>query len=247
MNPIAPAAYEQSSEEAEERIIEAAKAAVAQENLNKSEIGRLASEWTQKHADGRTDADFAELVGGLTRSQVTQRRLIYQAFGEVCYASNKLTWTHHREALDWDDAEEWLAEANENGWSVATMKQKRAGAVVDAQAVDSTADVTFDADACDSVTDSAGKPAFVPVPAKKKPQQQEAPEEPKPTEVERLHCNVGIHVRSTVASLQRDFVDADMLLVRHRKPGFARDAAIELTKQLNVVLQDLQRRVDQCR
>lgn len=71
-------------------------------------------------------------------------------------------------------------------------------------------------------------------------------DKPKRTEAERLHDNVSLHLTSTIASLQRDFVDADKLLERQEKSGFDRSAAIELTEKLNGVLLDLRRRGDQC-
>jgi hypothetical protein len=138
LNPLNPPAIVRQTEETEQQIIEAARRALARESDAKWEIGRLAHEWTQRHSKGRTDADFAELVGGLTRSQVTQRRLVYAAVGDVCYSSNKLSWTHYREAASWDDSEEWLGEAEKNDWSVSRMirERKEAYAPVDDSDVD---------------------------------------------------------------------------------------------------------------
>ncbi len=128
MQIINPPAVVRSVDEAamsEEQLIAAAKSCVGSESGAKWLIGRLAHEWTVAYAKGRTDADFAEMIGGLQTFQVTQRRLVYAAFGDVSTSRLNLSWTHYREAAGWDDAEEWLAEADENEWSVARMIQER--------------------------------------------------------------------------------------------------------------------------
>jgi hypothetical protein len=125
MNPLSPrTAIVQQAEETEEQLIQAARTAIVRESDCKWEVGSLAHEWTQKHASGRTDADFAELIG-LSRVQVSQRRLTFEAFGDICNTYYKLSWSHFNVAIDWGDAKEWLAEANQQGWSVSTMKLKR--------------------------------------------------------------------------------------------------------------------------
>jgi len=128
MQIINPPAVVQSLEVevmSEEQIIASAKSCVGAESGSKWLIGRLAHEWTVAYAKGRTDADFAEMIGGLQTFQVTQRRLVYAAFGDVSTSRLNLSWTHYREAAGWDDAEEWLAEADQNEWSVARMIQER--------------------------------------------------------------------------------------------------------------------------
>ncbi len=120
----APSAYVQHAEETEAQIVAACRELIAKIDDSKWQIGRLAHEWTQRHAKGRTDEDFGKLIG-LPQQQVNQRRLVWATFGDVYHSSGNLSWTHFREVLTWDDAEEWLAEANENHWSVATMKRMR--------------------------------------------------------------------------------------------------------------------------
>lgn len=50
---------------------------------------------------------------------------VFSTYGDVSASMRKLSWTHFVAVLAWDDADEWLAEANGNGWSVATMKRMR--------------------------------------------------------------------------------------------------------------------------
>ena len=120
----APSAYVQQAEETEAQIVAACRELIAKIDDSKWQIGRLAHEWTQRHAKGRTDEDFGKLIG-LPQQQVNQRRLVWATFGDVYHTCGKLGWSHFREVLSWEDAEEWLAEANANEWSVATMKRMR--------------------------------------------------------------------------------------------------------------------------
>ena len=110
-------------EETEAELINRAREAVAQEQSAPWEVGRCAAEWTKRYAKGRTDADFGELIG-MRRDQIAQRRQVWDRFRE-CYTCNTLPWSHYREALAWDDAEEWLQKAHDNEWSVAKMIQQR--------------------------------------------------------------------------------------------------------------------------
>lgn len=96
----------------------------ARECLNSNwELGRLAAEWTSKHARGRGDADFAELVE-CDDGTIRQARSVWQRFG-ISYSGTKLSWTHFRAALAWDDAEHWLQQAEELELSVADMRRMR--------------------------------------------------------------------------------------------------------------------------
>lgn len=119
-----PPAVVQRAEETEAQLVAACRELIAKIDDCKWELGRMAHEWTQRHANGRTDADFGKLIG-LPQQQVNARRLVWATFGDVYHSSGNLSWTHFREVLNWDDSEEWLAEANQNEWSVATMKRMR--------------------------------------------------------------------------------------------------------------------------
>lgn len=116
-----PSAIVQQAEETEQQLIERARQADSDAAWT---IGECASLWTQRYAKGRTDADFAKLVG-LSRDVVTQRRLVHETFSDVCDSNHKLCWTHFYVALNWDDASECLAWADENGATVAEMKAWR--------------------------------------------------------------------------------------------------------------------------
>lgn len=87
-------------------------------------IGECASEWTEKHARGRTDADFGSMIG-LSGDQVYQRRRVWESFADVHGDYQNLKWSHFYVALNWDDAAECLQWANEIEATVAEMKAWR--------------------------------------------------------------------------------------------------------------------------
>jgi hypothetical protein len=87
-------------------------------------VGRCAAEWTQRYSRGRTDADFAALVG-LSSDQVYQRRRVWETFSDVCESYPSLRWSHFYVALNWDDAPECLQWADENAATVAEMRAWR--------------------------------------------------------------------------------------------------------------------------
>src|SRR5262245_48854255 len=67
------------SDETEEQLISAAVEAVSHCRWI---VGECAAKWTQRYARGRTDADFAALIG-ITADQVFQRRRVWETFGSV--------------------------------------------------------------------------------------------------------------------------------------------------------------------
>lgn len=87
-------------------------------------VGECAAKWTQRFARGRTDADFANLVG-LSVDQVFQRRRTWEVYGEVRGNYPSLKWSHFYSALTWDDAETCLQWAVENEATVAEMRAWR--------------------------------------------------------------------------------------------------------------------------
>lgn len=87
-------------------------------------VGKCAAEWTQRYARGRTDADFAQLVG-LSSDQVFQRRRVWETFGDVYEDYPALRWSHFYIAVNWDDSAECLQWADENGATVAEMRAWR--------------------------------------------------------------------------------------------------------------------------
>lgn len=119
-----PPASVQTAEETEQQLIEATISDIAKESDCKWSVGRRAHLWTQEFAGERSDADFAELVG-LSRAQVQQRRQVYATYADVCNTYCNLGWSHFVVVLGWDDADEWLGDANQGNWSVAKMKEMR--------------------------------------------------------------------------------------------------------------------------
>ncbi|QDT17861.1 hypothetical protein [Alienimonas californiensis] len=130
--PVAPeAAVAAPGSETESQLVETAQLAVSQCNWV---VGRCAAEWTKRYARGRTDADFAALVG-LSADQVYQRRRVWETFADVRdrYEADAAPgtpkrgprWSHFYVALTWDDAPECLEWAAENEATVAEMKAYR--------------------------------------------------------------------------------------------------------------------------
>lgn len=119
------------SEETESQLVETAQIAVSRCNWV---VGRCAAEWTKRYARGRTDADFAALVG-LSADQVYQRRRVWETFADVRERYEQASapgqpkrgprWSHFYVALTWDDAPECLDWAAENEATVAEMKAYR--------------------------------------------------------------------------------------------------------------------------
>lgn len=105
----------------EEQLIDRAREALSQSSWV---IGECASQWTNKYAKGRTDADFGAMVG-LSGDQIYQRRRVWETFGDVREQYTKLKWSHYYIALTWDDAPECLQWAEENEATVAELKAWR--------------------------------------------------------------------------------------------------------------------------
>lgn len=107
--------------ETEEELILSAQNAVSRCNWV---IGECGFKWTKKYAKGRTDADFAALVG-LSGDQVYQRRRVWETFSDVRDQYPSLKWSHFYVAMSWDDAPECLNWSEENEATVAEMKAWR--------------------------------------------------------------------------------------------------------------------------
>ena len=105
----------------ETAIVEAARLAVSQCNWV---VGQCAAEWTERYAEGRTDGDFAELIG-LSADQVYQRRRVWETFADVRTEYAGLRWSHFYAAVTWDDAPDSLGWAEEMGATVAEMRAWR--------------------------------------------------------------------------------------------------------------------------
>ena len=107
--------------ESEEQLVQTARDAISRCNWL---VGECAAKWTRRYAKGRTDADFAAMVG-LSPDQVYQRRRVWETFADVADNYPSLKWSHFYVALNWDDAPECLAWAEENQATVAEMKAWR--------------------------------------------------------------------------------------------------------------------------
>lgn len=107
--------------ETEQQLVQRAQNAVSRCNW---EVGECAAQWTERYARGRTDADFAAMVG-LSADQVYQRRRVAEVFGETHENYSSLKWSHFYTCLTWDDAGECLQWAAENQATVAEMKAWR--------------------------------------------------------------------------------------------------------------------------
>jgi len=91
-----PPAIVVQDEQGEQQLIERAKNA---DSKAAWDVGECAAKWTERYANGRTDADFAEQVGS-SQDAINRRRRVYLAFYDLSHKLN-LTWTHFREALPW--------------------------------------------------------------------------------------------------------------------------------------------------
>lgn len=109
------------TDETEEGLIQTAQRAISHCRWI---VGECASKWTQRHARGRTDADFGTLVG-LSGDQIYQRRRVWETFSDVREQFTALKWSHFYAALNWDDAADCLQWAEETQSTVAEMKAWR--------------------------------------------------------------------------------------------------------------------------
>lgn len=85
-------------------------------------IGEQAHIAKQNH--GMTDEALAEMTG-VDRVVITQSRTVWEKFRD-CNSSYKVSWTHFRAAVAWEDAEHWLRLASETDLSVKEMQKVRA-------------------------------------------------------------------------------------------------------------------------
>src|SRR5215831_6772102 len=77
-------------DESEEQLVSRAQEAVSH---CRWVVGECAARWTERYARGRTDGDFAVLIG-LTGDQVYQRRRVWETFAEARGDFSRLKWSH---------------------------------------------------------------------------------------------------------------------------------------------------------
>jgi hypothetical protein len=112
---------QQEIPDTEDGLVSLAQYAVSQCNWT---VGNCAAKWTKKYAKGRTDADFAAMIG-LSPDQVYQRRRVSETFSDVHTEYPALKWSHFYSAINWDDAADCLGFANDNQETVDGMKRWR--------------------------------------------------------------------------------------------------------------------------
>lgn len=87
-------------------------------------VGECAAVWMKRYSRGRTDADFAQVVG-LETHQVYQRRRVWESFGDVYRNYPDLRWSHFAAAVGWDNWRECLQWAQDINATVAEMRAWR--------------------------------------------------------------------------------------------------------------------------
>lgn len=107
--------------ESEEQLVSRAQEAVSH---CRWVVGECAQKWTERYARGRTDADFANLIG-LSADQVYQRRRVWETFAASRDDFKSLKWSHFYAALTWEDAVDSLRWAEETRSTVAEMRAWR--------------------------------------------------------------------------------------------------------------------------
>lgn len=118
---VTDTAFVQQASETEYQLIRTAQEAA---NSGNWIVGECACRWLFTYAKGRTDEAFGELIG-LSKNQIFQRRRVFEEFGKIHDRFPTLTWTHFREAMQWDDAEDCLTWAQDSDATVAEMRAWR--------------------------------------------------------------------------------------------------------------------------
>ena len=115
----------EQADETESQVIARAVSAREAEGQAWYTIGECADAWCERYAAGRTDADFAKLIGS-DRQRVNEAKRVWQRFGEIVRTSGQtLSYSHFVAALGWDDAETYLELAVESSLSVDGMQRRR--------------------------------------------------------------------------------------------------------------------------
>ena len=95
------------------------------------EKGKLIHDWRSKLIEKGvprqvySDESLAKRLGSVSGQHIGRLRRVFERFGDSFEKYSGLYWSHFQAVLDWDDAANWLAEASENQWSVATMRLQR--------------------------------------------------------------------------------------------------------------------------
>ena len=95
------------------------------------EKGKLILKWRSKLMENGlprqvySDESLAKRLGNVSGQHIGRLRRVYERFNITFEKFSGLFWSHFQAVLDWDDADDWLANASENQWSVATMRLQR--------------------------------------------------------------------------------------------------------------------------
>jgi hypothetical protein len=95
------------------------------------EKGKLIHNWRTKLMETGlprqvySDESLAKRLGNVSSQHIGRLRRVYDRFNETFEKFTGLYWSHFQAVLDWDDAQDWLVDASENQWSVATMRLQR--------------------------------------------------------------------------------------------------------------------------
>lgn len=116
--------------------------------------GRIISDWRREMIESGVDATqysdeaWSRRVGGVTAPHVGRLRRVYDRFADSFESYEGLYWSHFLAALDWEDAPMWLEGAQQEGWSISAMREKRwqAEGAVEANRPASNQIVTVDTD-----------------------------------------------------------------------------------------------------
>jgi hypothetical protein len=167
----------EQADETEQQVIARAVSAREAEGQAWYTIGECADAWCERYAAGRTDADFAKLIGS-DRQRVNEAKRVWQRFGSVVRTSGQnLSYSHYVTALGWEDAETYLEMAVECELSVDGM-QKRRG--IDRR-IDAGEDLTTDGG--EDMDESGGTEPAPPV-VDRDPAEGNQPEHRVPAEVD---------------------------------------------------------------
>lgn len=94
------------------------------------EKGKVVHSWRTKLIEAGlprriySDESIAQKIGNVSPQHVGRLRRVYERFGATAPLPN-LYWSHYQAALDWDDADDWLKKASDEGLSVAQTRIAR--------------------------------------------------------------------------------------------------------------------------
>lgn len=117
-----PAAIVQTAEETEQQLVDGIAAAEGNISNASWAIGERAS---KLHKQFNWTDDRIATATGTSQQWINVCRRVWETFGDVYYQGSKVSFGHYREAVSWDDSEEWLATAGDENWSPARMKSER--------------------------------------------------------------------------------------------------------------------------